>query len=199
MALDLILMNVSLSIGMLSSAYSGSLYPMLGVVFASIGTSIWRLRLEEKARKQLGKPFKGYAYSTGAVYVAVSKSSGWMKIGLTSTSAEQREKTLNGTREGGLSDWSMQIYRPHIIAGRLEIYVQKALKKIKIPSKEIPERKYKKTGRGSREIYKLDIGLAEQALRKGSVMVLLAYLATAPIFAVLSPMVIGALVYLLSL
>lgn len=205
MTTDLILMLLSLTFGMLGSAYTSSLIPMFGVAAACLVVPIWQYDIERKVREteqdtpQLArkKAFRRKAYSAGAVYVATSQSIGWMKIGYTTKSAEQRSKTLNSTMEGGQNDWVIEIFKHHWKAGRLERNVQKKLVNIKVASNRIPERKYKKTGHGSREIFDLDIEAASHALRSESWKIMFKYLLSVPILSTLFPLMILIIMELL--
>ncbi len=177
MPIDLTIMLLCLVAGIVASAFTYSLLPIVGVTVSITAVLILRVRQKSKERAvdASRNGFKKRAHSSGAVYVAESRSAGWMKIGYTSKSAMEREKALNQHAEGGQSDWIIKVFKKHWKAGHLENLAHSKLKELKIPSKEIAERKYKKTGRGSREIFQLDVSSAEKALNSSHKKINLEY------------------------
>lgn len=195
MQANLNLMLGSLAFGMLATAYTFTFLPMFGIIAACILAPIWQYRIDSKIRTAKTTNFWAYrAYSSGAVYVATSRSVGWMKVGFTTKSAEERSQTLNSSGEGGRNDWVIEIFRHHSKAGRLENAVQRHLRHLRVPSIQVPERKYKMKGRGSKEIFELDIDAAVAALRIQSIIVLLRYVILAPIIAIIVPLVIWIII-----
>jgi hypothetical protein len=160
-------MILALSVGIIATAITYSLIPIFGVAVSVIGISVFisRQKAKREAIELSKNPFQKRAHSSGGIYVAESRSSGWMKIGFTSKDPKERERTLNQVAEGGQRDWLITVFKVHRMAGRLEILAHDKLKALKVASKETAERKNKATGRGSREIFRLDVKSAEDAIR----------------------------------
>jgi hypothetical protein len=190
MPIDLMILLLTLLVGLITSAILSSLAPMVSIPFACIFVGIWRFKTDRKTREvqERNNHHQKIYYASGAVYVAESRASGWMKVGYTAEAVEKRQKTLNDHAIGGMSDWRIVIFQPHFRAGRLEVAVRRRLKALKVT--RVPEQKYKSTGHGSREIFMLDLQAASAAVRRESKKQYLAFILEVPFLVIGFPLLV---------